>query len=137
MNKYEQLALWLSNYTQINTWLHFNVVRMESGGFSLQSVPGNTIVAEYNDGSCERELIFAISMVQLYDAEQSTNNLDAMQEVESFEQWISEQTVLPNFGDNVTINSIEILDHVPSLSVDNENSLCNYLFQCKVVYLEQ
>lgn len=137
MNKYEQLSNWLLGYTQINNWLHFNVVRMESGGFSLQSVPGNTIVQQYNDGSTERELIFAISMVQMYDAEQSTNNLNAMQEVDNFEQWMIEQTSMPDFGENVAINSIEILDHVPSLAVDNENSLCNYLFQCKVVYLEQ
>lgn len=137
MNKYEQLSNWLLGYTQINNWLHFNVVRMESGGFSLQSVPGNTIVQQYNDGSTERELIFAISMVQMYDAEQSTNNLNAIQEVDNFEQWMIKQTAMPDFGENVTINSIEILDHVPNLSVDNENSLCNYLFQCKVVYLEQ
>lgn len=136
MNKYEKLSDWLLGYTTIGNWLYFNVIRMEGGSSSVQSVPGNTIISEYIDGSKERELVFAISMIRLYDTEMSENNLAAIAEVESFENWIESQTTLPDFGTGYLVHEVEILEHVPNLSIEQDINVCNYLFQCRVKYLE-
>lgn len=136
MNEYEQIKDWLLGYTPLGNWLYFNVMRMEIGSSSIQSVPGSTIITQYNNGSCERELIFAVSLVKLYDAGMSENNIDAIAEVKALSDWIEEQTTLPDFGTDYIVNSVDILDHVPNLTIDQESNTCSYLFQCSVNYLE-
>lgn len=137
MNEYEKISDWIIGYAPLNNWIYFNVIRMENGSYSVQSVPGNTIRNKFNDGSLEHDLIFAVSMVSNYSVEMSDDNLDAIAELKSFRAWIEESETLPDFGDGFIVNEIEVLEQVPNLSIDKENSLCNYYFQCRINYLEQ
>lgn len=136
MNKFEQISIWLNEYEAIGDWLYFNAVIMNDISSSLQTVPGNTVLTEYIDGSSEHELVFAIAMIKLYDLEQSETNLTAIKEIENFANWISENQTLPDFGENVTVNFVKVLDEIPDLAVDSESNKCKYQFQCKVNYLE-
>lgn len=136
MNKFEQISIWLNEYEAIVDWLYFNAVIMNDISSSLQTVPGNTVLTEYIDGSSEHELVFAIAMIKLYDLEQSETNLTAIKEIENFANWISENQTLPDFGENVTVNFVKVLDEIPDLAVDSESNKCKYQFQCKVNYLE-
>lgn len=137
-NKYEALRDWLLNYTQLTGWLYFNVTNIEQNNTSLNSVPGDSELNQFIDGSAEKELIFAIDMVKAYDTGTSDTNLDAIQEVNAFSKWITEHNQAQNFPDfdGCIVSEIKVLESAPSASVDNEQGLIKYQFQCRISYLE-
>ena len=138
-NIWKQIGEWLSTYSAIYNWLYFNTITYEAGAFSFNSVPTSRNLVEYIDGSKEVELIFAIDMVRDYDSEQSDTNYDAVNECENFAVWLEEQDNLENYpdlGEAITVTGVEVLDNVPIVSVNEEQTLSKYQFQVKINYTE-
>ena len=137
MNLYEQIAIWLSDYEPIGQWLNFNVIDMTTeNSYSMQSVPGSTVTQEFNNGNTERDLIFSIVLVKEYDTSYPGNNFDAIGEVDNLREWIENSSTLPDFGENIVVNQVDILDDVPSITIDQNERLCHYIFQSKINYLK-
>lgn len=142
MNIYEKINEWLSTtYQPLNEWLYFNATPMIVGTVAMNSVPGDRVYKRFVDGSVQRRVIFAIDMVLSYDdAGTSDVNMNAINEVNKFSEWIEEQLSLqnvPDFGKNRTIESIEVLTNVPSLLIDNTNGLAKYQFQARIEYKDE
>jgi len=138
MNKFKKISEWLLNYPNIGDWLFFNVSNVEVDNVSLNSISGERILIEFNDGSAECELMFALAMFKSYDTGTSDVNLTALQECENLALWCEEQNQngnLPVF-DDATANEIEILNSTPELSVDSEQGIAKYLIQGKINYLK-
>lgn len=142
MNIYEKINEWLATtYKPLNEWLYFNATPMIVGTVAMNSVSGDRVYKRFVDGSVQRRVIFAIDMVLSYDdAGTSDVNMNAINEVNKFSEWIEEQLSLqnvPNFGKNRTIESIEVLTNVPSLLIDNTNGLAKYQFQARIEYKDE
>lgn len=142
MNIYEKINEWLATtYQPLNEWLYFNATPMIVGTVAMNSVSGDRVYKRFVDGSVQRRVIFAIDMVLSYDdAGTSDVNMNAINEVNKFSEWIEEQLSLqnvPDFGKNRTIESIEVLTNVPSLLVDNTNGLAKYQFQARIEYKDE
>lgn len=142
MNIYEKINEWLATtYKPLNEWLYFNATPMIVGTVAMNSVSGDRVYKRFVDGSVQRRVIFAIDMVLSYDdAGTSDVNMNAINEVNKFSEWIEEQLSLqnvPNFGNNKTIESIEVLTNVPSLLIDNTNGLAKYQFQARIEYKDE
>lgn len=142
MNIYEKINEWLATtYKPLNEWLYFNATPMIVGTVAMNSVSGDRVYKRFVDGSVQRRVIFAIDMVLSYDdAGTSDVNMNAINEVNKFSEWIEEQLSLqnvPDFGNNKTIESIEVLTNVPSLLVDNTNGLAKYQFQARIEYKDE
>lgn len=142
MNIYEKINEWLATtYQPLNEWLYFNATPMIVGTVAMNSVSGDRVYKRFVDGSVQRRVVFAIDMVLSYDdAGTSDVNMNAINEVNKFSEWIEEQLSLqnvPNFGKNRTIESIEVLTNVPSLLIDNTNGLAKYQFQARIEYKDE
>lgn len=142
MNIYEKINEWLATtYKPLNEWLYFNATPMIVGTVAMNSVSGDRVYKRFVDGSVQRRVIFAIDMVLSYDdAGTSDVNMNAINEVNKFSEWIEEQLSLqnvPDFGNNKTIESIEVLTNVPSLLIDNTNRLAKYQFQARIEYKDE
>lgn len=142
MNIYEKINEWLATtYQPLNEWLYFNATPMIVGTVAMNSVSGDRVYKRFVDGSVQRRVIFAIDMVLSYDdAGTSDVNMNAINEVNKFSEWIEEQLPLqnvPDFGKNRTIESIEVLTNVPSLLIDNTNRLAKYQFQARIEYKDE
>lgn len=142
MNIYEKINEWLATtYQPLNEWLYFNATPMIVGTVAMNSVSGDRVYKRFVDGSVQRRVIFAIDMVLSYDdAGTSDVNMNAINEVNKFSEWIEEQLSLqnvPDFGNNRTIESIEVLTNVPSLLIDNTNGLAKYQFQARIEYKDE
>lgn len=142
MNVYEKINEWLATtYKPLNEWLYFNATPMIVGTVAMNSVSGDRVYKRFVDGSVQRRVIFAIDMVLSYDdAGTSDVNMNAINEVNKFSEWIEEQLSLqnvPDFGNNKTIESIEVLTNVPSLLIDNTNRLAKYQFQARIEYKDE
>lgn len=142
MNIYEKINEWLATtYQPLNEWLYFNATPMIVGTVAMNSVSGDRVYKRFVDGSVQRRVIFAIDMVLSYDDVGTSDvNMNAINEVNKFSEWIEEQLSLqnvPDFGNNKTIESIEVLTNVPSLLVDNTNGLAKYQFQARIEYKDE
>lgn len=142
MNIYEKINEWLATtYQPLNEWLYFNATPMVVGTVAMNSVSGDRVYKRFVDGSVQRRVIFAIDMVLSYDDVGTSDvNMNAINEVNKFSEWIEEQLSLqnvPDFGNNKTIESIEVLTNVPSLLIDNTNGLAKYQFQARIEYKDE
>lgn len=99
MNKYQLINDWLKNYEPLlDVWIDFNAVNnSEEGAVSLNSVPSERIISKYIDGTTRREVLFMVAMMKFYDSGTSLTNMENLQEVENFAEWIEANKSLFEF----------------------------------------
>lgn len=137
MNIYEKIIDWLKIECSFIDWVYFNAVRQEVGTNSVYSISGITTLETYNDGSTKNELIFGISLVRLYSAEMSSDNLTAIAECDSIAEAIREADTLPTLDTNYIVDTVEITQDVPSVNIDQDQNICEYQIQAKISYLKK
>ena len=141
MNIYKKIDEWLKNkYEPIGGWLYFNCTPMITGTTAMNSVPGDTVVRKFIDGTKEKQLIFAIDMICNYDNQGTSDiNMLAMDEVNNFIAWLQNISTedYPDLGENNTIKKIEVLTKIPSLLVNTDELLGKYQFQASILYNDE
>lgn len=140
INRYQAITNWLTEYVPYYSWIYFNVSSSTPDELSVSSVQNERVLEEYIDGTRTVEFPFAITLAKEYDIGTSDINLNAIQEFENISAWIEEQNEIenyPDFGDNITIEKIEVLETVPSVSVDNETGVAKYMAQYLITYMER
>lgn len=138
MNIYEQITEWLKTiYSGFGDWLYFNVIRMEDGASSVNSVSGTTVLEKYIDGSTKNELIFAISLSKTYDTEMSELNIDAIGDISALTTAIEESSTLPDLGSDYIVDMVEIVQDIPSVNIYQDDNICEYQIQAKIIYIKK
>lgn len=138
INKYNAITEWLSTYPSIYEWVYFNASQMIQNNTSVNSVSSERKVEQFIDGSYMSELYFSITMIKGYDVETSTTNLDAMNEIENLMVWVDNDDNISylNFGDDVTILDLDVIELTPTITVDKEQNLAKYQFRAKITYIQ-
>lgn len=137
MSKYQNVKDWLSKYEPIKGWIYFNSVPVVYGATVMNTVPGDRQLRTFIDGSKEVEFVFGIEMVKLYDTGTSDINVDSMEEVDNFANWIEVNKTYPNMGEYTTVTRVEVLSNIPSVLVDTKQGLAKYQFQVKITYKDE
>lgn len=139
-NKYEQIIKWMQEYTPLkNEWVFFNVSVAESGFKGVNSVQNSRELESFIDGSRRVEFLFSLNIGEEFDSTTTNNNLDALQEFENFSLWVETQNKIknfPSFEDNEIVESVEVLETVPMISVDSQRSIAKLQGEFKVTFLE-
>ena len=139
-NKYEQIIKWMQEYTPLkDEWVFFNVSVAESGFKGVNSVQNERELETFIDGSRRVEFLFSLNIGEEFDSTTTNNNLDALQEFENFSMWVETQNKIknfPSFEDNEIVESVEVLETVPMISVDSQRSIAKLQGEFKVTFLE-
>lgn len=139
VNRYEKISDWLKTYTPRFSWIYFNVTNSEPGNLSLNSVQNERELDKFIDGSRRVEFLFALDLVKEYDTGTSTINLEANKEFENISEWIEAQNKdknFPDFGNNIIIEQVDVLETVPSVTIDTQAGMAKYQGQFKITYME-
>lgn len=138
INKYNAITEWLSTYPSIYEWVYFNASQMVQNNTSVNSVSSERKIEQFIDGSYMSELYFSITMIKGYDVETSTTNLDAMNEIENLMAWVDNDDNMSylNFGDDVNILDLDVVELTPTITVDKEQNLAKYQFRAKITYIQ-
>lgn len=139
VNKYEKLAEWLKEYSPTYSWIYFNVTLSEVNNLTVNSVQNERELTQFINGDREVEFLFALDLVKEYDTGTSSINLEANEEFEKIADWIEEQNKVknfPDFGSNIIIEKVEVLETVPSVTIDTQAGMAKYQGQFKITYLE-
>lgn len=138
-NLFKLINEWLKQYEPIGSWLYFNSTPVELGTTSMNTLPSSQ-TKNYIDGSKDVILLFTINMVKSYDEGTSDINMDALDEVCQFTDWIREQNDnlnYPVFGDNINVTKVEVLSTVPSLAINQTAQLAQYSFNARLIYKDE
>lgn len=139
VNRYEKISEWLKEYTPKFRWIYFNVTTSEPDNLSLNSVQNERELDKFIDGSRRVEFLFALDLVKEYDTGTSSINLEANREFETISEWVelmNKEKHFPDFGENVLIEQIDVLETVPSVTVDTQAGMAKYQGQFKITYME-
>lgn len=138
INKYNAITEWLSTYPSIYEWVYFNASQMIQNNTSVNSVSSERKIEQFIDGSYMSELYFSITMIKGYDVETSTTNLDAINEIENLMAWVDNDDNISsiNFGDDVNILDLDVVELTPTITVDKEQNLAKYQFRAKITYIQ-
>lgn len=139
VNRYERISEWLKGYTPKFRWIYFNVTNSEADNLSLNSVQNERELDKFIDGSRRVEFLFALDLVKEYDTGTSSINLEANREFETISEWVelmNKEKHFPNFGENVIIEQVDVLETVPSVTVDTQAGMAKYQGQFKITYME-
>lgn len=140
MKKHEAVYEFIKEYPPLGGLLYFNSIEEFYDATGLMPVYGDNVVTEYTGGNAEKEYMFAIVQMKAFDTGTSNINIQAIQDMESFNDWIEEQNKkhnFPKFPDNCTINQIKPLQNMPNLAGTNEQGLAKYMLQFKIDYYEE
>ena len=139
VNRYEKISEWLKGYTPKFRWIYFNVTNSEADNLSLNSVQNERELDKFIDGSRRVEFLFALDLVKEYDTGTSSINLEANREFETISEWaelMNKEKHFPDFGKNVIIEQVDVLETVPSVTVDTQAGMAKYQGQFKITYME-
>lgn len=139
VNRYEKISEWLKLYTPKFRWIYFNVTTSEADNLSLNSIQNERELDKFINGSRRVEFLFALDLVKEYDTGTSSINLEANREFETISEWVermNKEKHFPDFGENVLIEQIDVLETVPSVTVDTQAGMAKYQGQFKITYME-
>lgn len=106
------------------------------GQFSVDCIPGDTVLRSYPDGSSVRVLQFAVSSRESYGPHtlQNLQNIGFFEQLSDWLETASQQNRLPELGENKTALSITPVSTVYILEEGADNA--RYQIQCRLKYLQ-
>lgn len=121
--------------------LNFNFSPESGDSFALVTNYAEKVVQEYIDGTKKKAYGFTILIVKSYSTDGDDLNLQCMNFVQGFMDWMDEQDrrrKYPAFPDTCEIEKMEVLQNMPNLAeVNAEECWARYMVQCRIVYTEQ
>lgn len=137
MNLYDKIIDWLKVVCPAMDWAYFNVINMEIGTNTVSTVSGESKTEQYNDGTSKHVVPLGISLIRLYSAEQSNDNINTMTEIQSVVDAINESTSLPDLSEEGKALEFEVIQDIPSVNVDLDANACQYTIQAQITYLRK
>ena len=138
MNIYAKIEDWLKLYKPLNNWIYFNATPDIDGTVAMNSVAGDRVIKRFVDGSKQKEVLFAIDMISLYDNTGTSDiNMKNLDEVYNFIEWLELQDKeknYPTFNDYTIINKLEVLNSTPTILINTQDMLSKYQFQVRISY---
>lgn len=105
--------------------------------YSVDAVPGTSIVKQFTDGSSQRQFLFVFASREPYGGSQR-ENLENAEFYEKLSEWLETQSRsrnLPEMDDGKEAISIEVLTGGYVLNTGTREA--RYQIQCKLNYLQE
>ena len=120
--------------------LGFNYSSEELGQVALTTDYSDKVIKQYFKGA-EKAYGFTITIIRPYSTDLDSLNLECMNFVQSFMDWIDEQNkkrIFPDFGKSCQIKKMENLQNMPNLSgINPKEGLARYQIQCRIIYFDK
>ena len=145
-NKFEAMMEFVqtSPHAGQNTYLNYLTDEDNDGNTALLTSGHGKVVSSYVDGTCLINLAFEIRQIKPHSKESNVYaNSDAMQEVQSFMDWINEQgkaKSYPDFGDRCKVQYMATPKTAKTptmLGLTEAEDGAIYSFPIEILYLER
>lgn len=121
--------------------LHFNYSPKSADSFGLITNYAEQSVKKFINGKVRKAYGFTVDVVKGYSTSGDDLNLECMNFVQGFMDWIDAQNEagnFPDFGGNCEVEKIELLQNMPNFAgVNAEAGLARYMVQGRILYVEK
>lgn len=121
--------------------LNFNFSPESADSFSMVTNYSDKVVKEFINGNARKAYGFTIIIVKAYSTQMDDLNIECMNFVQEFMDWVEAENRAknyPDFGSACEIERMEVLQNMPNLAgINTEAGLARYMVQCKITYLEK
>ena len=121
------------------TKLYFNFSGTDDGDTAI-ATSGDTLIAEYIDGSQRRQYAFdLVRYLPFTDAENDAGNVAMLEDVEAISHWVEEQNDagnLPEFPNSCTAESVRVLDEYAGYVAAQDESRAKYMIPFAIDYIK-
>lgn len=136
--KTEAALAWAKTWPQLDEYLKLNaILTNEEGDAAMTTMFSTSQGTPYVDGTAKRTYIFGLRMVLPWSDGYDDVNTKANQLMEQWRDWVGEQYPknIPDWP-GAEIDGIEPLYDVPNMTVYQEESVAEYVFQARIDYTE-
>lgn len=119
--------------------LDIDCLQSKPESFSIDSVPSESVVQRYMDGSTVRRCLFTISG-RMYHSSDLTGQENNLQFFEELESWVAQNEALmqyPDLGEKRKVRSLEVTLSGYPFTVDEDAGLARYQIQFRLIYLQE
>lgn len=120
--------------------LGFNYFSESIDQIALTTDYSDRVIKRYFKGA-KKAYGFTITIIRPYSTDLDMLNLECMNFVQEFMDWITEQNRkknFPDFGSDCQIQEIENLQNMPNLSgINSKEGLARYQIQCRINYFDK
>ena len=142
MNKatsiHDALWEWFLQCAKI-TKLYFNFSGTDDGDTAI-ATSGDTLIAEYIDGSQRRQYAFdLVRFLPFTEIENDAGNVAMMEDVDAIIQWVEEQNAagnLPEFPNSCTAESVRVLNEYAGYVAAQDESCAKYMIPFAIDYIK-
>lgn len=121
------------------TKLYFNFSGTDDGDTAI-ATSGDTLIAEYIDGSQRRQYAFdLVRYLPFTEAENDAGNVAMMEDVDAIINWADEQNAagnLPELPDGYAAESVRVLDEYAGYVVAQDESCAKYMLPFAIDYIK-
>ena len=121
------------------TKLYFNFSGTDDGDTAI-ATSGDTLIAEYIDGSQRRQYAFdLVRYLPFTEAENDAGNVAMLEDVEAISHWVEEQNDagnLPEFPNSCTAESVHVLDEYAGYVAAQDESRAKYMIPFAIDYIK-
>ncbi len=121
--------------------LHFNYSPKSADSFALITNYAEKEIKKFINGDVGKAYGFTVEVVKEYSTYGDDLNLECMNFVQGFMDWLEEQNTqknYPDFGENCEVEEVEILQNMPNFAgINAEAGLAKYMVQGRILYLQK
>ena len=121
------------------TKLYFNFSGTDDGDTAI-ATSGDTVIAEYIDGSQRRQYAFdLVRFLPFTETENDAGNVAMMEDVDAIIQWVEEQNAagnLPEFPNSCTAESVRVLNEYAGYVAAQDESCAKYMIPFAIDYIK-
>ena len=121
------------------TKLYFNFSGTDDGDTAI-ATSGDTLIAEYIDGSQRRQYAFdLVRYLPFTETENDAGNVAMMEDVDAIIQWAEEQNAagnLPELPDGYAAESVRVLDEYAGYAAAQDESRGKYIIPFAIDYIK-
>lgn len=121
------------------TKLYFNFSGTDDGDTAI-ATSGDTLIAEYIDGSQKRQYAFdLVRYLPFTEVENDAGNVAMLEDVDAISHWVEEQNAagnLPEFPNSCTAESVRVLDEYAGYVAAQDESRAKYMIPFAIDYIK-
>ena len=140
MSKEQAVVDWVSSNPLLKDRVLLDFLSGSEGNCSISPVAGPAQDKIYVDGSKGMHYDFAFQIMLRISSSDDQANIENMDMMRRFQDWVEEQQYLknfPNFGERAYGYRIENLGNTPQLAMVFENNMARYQFFVRINYIEE
>lgn len=138
-NKHKAIYEWLADCPLLTDTLLFDFLNERQGSVGLSPTATDKYVRQYQHGNGIKQYLFELQAMFAVSDSTDDTNIDNMELMDTWRDWIEAQQAagnFPDFGSECSGYQLACLDNMPTMAMRYDNGFAKYRFPATVQYYD-